>query len=346
MDHALAWTLGVGVALAVVAIVVALCCVLLRRRRPCAQWPVVPPKTSLVSSTFALKTMTTTAGEVRQYWLSMPTTCSSTGLAPVVFYFHGTTKNPPSPSTMFDSLADSHVLVAPVGLTNADGAYSWNVKDGVDCNSQADDIAFVANLLDSLASAGGADMRRVVATGFSVGSAFVARLSATPTLSAKFLGFAPLSGRVGSTASGSTALESLTSNASVFATVGALDKLIPWKGGPSSMDCYDLASHYEYLAACVENLAGPSMALSLTEAAHEACVEGIATSKTDYCETQWADGARKVRGVVFGGTAHTPVSDSVSTWLAAQPGAPANRQVAAVQYLLEWLLRRGARQLS
>ena len=116
-------------------------------------------------------------GRERTYYLHVPSLLDRTKPAPVLCVFHGAGGNGLSDLGAYRWLADRHgfLLVGPDGLNKR-----WNAgnSDEIKATNQADDVAFVRDLLRAVAAEQQVDTNRLYAAGFSNGAALCHRLAA------------------------------------------------------------------------------------------------------------------------------------------------------------------------
>ncbi len=120
-------------------------------------------------------------GVQRNYQLYIPANYSSTTPAPLVFNFHGFTSNGSAQfvSSNFKPIADTagFIVVSPTGTPLPPlGLNHWNVG-GWTNSSTADDVSFVAAMIDSVSSEYSIDHMRIYATGMSNGGFFSHKLA-------------------------------------------------------------------------------------------------------------------------------------------------------------------------
>jgi polyhydroxybutyrate depolymerase len=122
---------------------------------------------------FAQNTITGTiqsGGLVREYRLYKPAIYDGSVPVPVVLNFHGYTSNNLQQEFYgsFKDIADTanFLIVLPNGTTDNQGQRFWNTFNGP---YPVDDVAFVADLLDSLATEYNIDPNRIYSTGMSNG---------------------------------------------------------------------------------------------------------------------------------------------------------------------------------
>ena len=174
----------------------------------------------------------------RIYYLHLPSGyAGGTGLVPLVIGLHGANQEPVagplsfSRMTGFDAKADTEgfIVVYPEGTSARQGgrALTWN--GGGCCPPatilQADDISFIAALIDTLSSRYRVDTRRVYATGISNGGILSYRLGCE--LAGRITAIAPVE-----------AAYMVTGPCAPIRGVPALhihslqDSAIPYQGGP------------------------------------------------------------------------------------------------------------------
>lgn len=117
-----------------------------------------------------------TEGDEREYMLYIPK--ETTGPLPLVFNFHGSGSDPQIQEALseFINLAEQHnfIVVFPTGVfTNSVSSKSWNanVEEGVD------DVQFVRDMIEAVASVSNLDRNRIYTTGFSGGARISSRLA-------------------------------------------------------------------------------------------------------------------------------------------------------------------------
>lgn len=116
-------------------------------------------------------------GEERSYLIHVPKTYNSSKATPVVLVFHGGGGNPNQQryDSKMDKVAEKHNFIAvyPFGSGPIkDKLLTWNGKIccGYALKKNVDDVGFVRNLLDDLATFANVDKKRVYATGLSNGA--------------------------------------------------------------------------------------------------------------------------------------------------------------------------------
>jgi len=112
-------------------------------------------------------------GVTRRWLLYLPRAASAGAALPLVFNLHGSGGTPEDQLSLsgLEALAESEgfVMVAPEGVDR-----TWNVP--VDA-AKADDVRFVAELIDQVSALTSVDRLRVYATGFSGGGRMVSQLA-------------------------------------------------------------------------------------------------------------------------------------------------------------------------
>ncbi|MEO8179409.1 MAG: PHB depolymerase family esterase [Deltaproteobacteria bacterium] len=112
-------------------------------------------------------------GVARRWLLYLPRAASASAALPLVFNLHGSGGTPEDQLALsgLEALAESEgfVLVAPEGVDRM-----WNVP--VDA-AKADDVRFLAELIDQVSALTSVDQLRVYATGFSGGGRMVSQLA-------------------------------------------------------------------------------------------------------------------------------------------------------------------------
>ncbi len=166
-------------------------------------------------------------GVQRYYRLHFPQQYDKAKVWPIVLAFHGGWGTAELMEKMagFNALADKHGFIAvyPDGIRR-----HWNDgrgdKTNSPTNSQADDVGFVARLIDHLASQYRIDEKRIYATGISNGGIFSYRLAVE--LSEKIAAIGVVTGALGVAQSFQP-----KSPVAVVQINGTEDKLVPWEGG-------------------------------------------------------------------------------------------------------------------
>lgn len=116
-------------------------------------------------------------GAERSYMLYVPENASPEG-APLVFSFHGSGGVPQQQVNIsgFDQLSDQYgfISVFPAGaFTNSVTARSWNAN----IDAGVDDVQFVRDIIEDVASKVTIDRKRIYASGFSGGARMSSRLA-------------------------------------------------------------------------------------------------------------------------------------------------------------------------
>lgn len=167
-------------------------------------------------------------GQTRSYSLHVPPQYDPERPTPVVLVFHGAATNAHF-ITHFSGMnkkADEagFIAVYPNGTGLANTLLTWNsgglTQRGAD--ERPDDVRFVSQLLDDLATVVNVDPKRVYATGHSNGAMMCYRLAVE--LSSRIAAIAPVGGTIGVDLAGSQR------PMPVIHFHGTLDKLVPWNG--------------------------------------------------------------------------------------------------------------------
>jgi len=137
----------------------------------------------------------------RSYYVHVPPKYDASKPTPVVLAFHGAGTNAPimALSTGLSAKADEagFIVVYPNGTGEGGLLLVWNSGGfrGPYARNRPDDVAFVAALLDDLATIVPIDRKRVYATGISNGGMMCYRLAAE--LSDRIAAVAPVAGAMG-----------------------------------------------------------------------------------------------------------------------------------------------------
>ncbi|MHB1038148.1 MAG: CE1 family esterase [Pirellulales bacterium] len=164
----------------------------------------------------------------RSYLVHVPPKYDGKEPTPVVLVLHGAGTN--GPITVFfcgmNKKADEagFIAVYPNGTGLADLMLTWNAGGFRGKEGNADDVAFLAKMLDDLATKVNVDPKRVYATGMSNGGMMCYRLAAE--LSDRIAAVAPVAGTM--------AIDKYNPKRAVpvMHFHGAADKMVPF-GGPS-----------------------------------------------------------------------------------------------------------------
>ncbi|MCE9548731.1 MAG: dienelactone hydrolase family protein, partial [Planctomycetia bacterium] len=171
----------------------------------------------------------TVGGMERSYLVHAPPGYDGKQPTPVVLAFHGGGSNPEQ-MARFSGLSDKadtagFLAVYPAGTGRLPAALTFNGGNccGFAQRQQIDDVAFVAAVLDDLATAAKVDPKRVYATGMSNGGILCYRLASE--LAPRLAAIAPVSGTMGT--------ETCTPSqpVPVLHFHGADDELVPLAGG-------------------------------------------------------------------------------------------------------------------
>ena len=139
----------------------------------------------------------TAGGRARSYLVHVPPKYDATRPTPVVLAFHGAMMNARM-MVSFSALSDKadeagFVVVYPNGTGLGEAALFWNAGAEPKADGRPpDDVAFVAALLDDLATVVNVDAKRVYAAGMSNGGMMCHRLAAE--LSDRIAAVAPVTG--------------------------------------------------------------------------------------------------------------------------------------------------------
>ena len=118
-------------------------------------------------------------GVTREYIIYVPSTYDSNNSVPLMLIFHGWTMSATDQMKISDmrALAESEkfILVYPQG-TMFDGATHWNVGSWT-TGSTSDDLGFVDELINHIATNHNIDMKRIYAAGYSNGGFFSQELA-------------------------------------------------------------------------------------------------------------------------------------------------------------------------
>lgn len=142
--------------------------------------------------------LVTAVGQTRPYLVHLPPTYTPDKPAPVVLAFHGAGINAQVMMLLsgLNKKADEagFVVVYPNGSGLANLVLTWNAGGFPEAiaEKRPDDVAFVAALLDHLATVVNVDPKRVYATGLSNGAMMCYRLAAE--LSGRIAAIAPVGG--------------------------------------------------------------------------------------------------------------------------------------------------------
>ena len=163
--------------------------------------PAISSRTTRVSGCTAdqspgdfYQTLVTAAGDDRAYRLHVPSRYRSDRFTPLVFDFHGYGRSAAEEEaySQLVPIADreTFILVTPEGSGYPP---AWDIV-GVYAENGIDDVTFVAELLDTLATKVCVDTARVYATGLSNGAEMAAQVACT--LPSRFAAAAPVAGVV------------------------------------------------------------------------------------------------------------------------------------------------------
>ena len=188
-------------------------------------------------------------GAERTYILHLPSGYDASVAHPLVFVLHGLGDSPSNfmNGTGFNGLSDANgfIVVYPATLDMLFGATAWN--NGANPFGQADDVGFLAALIDDLSTQYNVDQDRVYSTGFSMGGIMSHRLACD------------LEDRIAAIASGSGTMANVILNdcdshrpTPVFHLHGTADETVKYDGtalfGLSSVD--ETIAHWVQAHAC------------------------------------------------------------------------------------------------
>ena len=165
----------------------------------------------------------------RTYRVHLPTTWDSGQDVPLLFAFHGAGGTGVEFVQQYGPAVEAGDVIGvyPDGINE-----SWNIERE---ESTADDVAFVASILESLGEAEGLDTDRPVAVGFSNGAALAHKIAMESRL---FAGIAPQ----GSQLLQGTSIPEQAAPVSVMQFHGTIDDVCPYDGGVGVLG-------YEFMAA-------------------------------------------------------------------------------------------------
>ena len=144
----------------------------------CGGTTATPPGHEVQSPSATQEGTLTVSGQARTYLLFRPPSLDADQPAPVVLALHGFTSNAVGMETMTlldaQAVKSGFVVVYPEGL-----ARSWNAGRccGDAQSKDIDDVAFISQLIDSLAKDARIDPKRVFVTGMSNGGMMAHRLA-------------------------------------------------------------------------------------------------------------------------------------------------------------------------
>ena len=177
----------------------------------------------------------TSGGVTREYILHVPPSYTGSETVPVVLNFHAFSRNASDQQDYSDLPAKADeagfIVVAPQGLGDPAG---WNF---LILAPEPDDVGFTADLLDALGSELCIDTARVFSTGASNGAQMSTRLACNA--SERIAAIAPVAGWYFPPAIVQLSAEppcSSTRPVPIIAFHGAADPLIPFDGGPGTLD--------------------------------------------------------------------------------------------------------------
>jgi polyhydroxybutyrate depolymerase len=169
----------------------------------------------------------------RTYNLYIPTSCTKSGLYPLVIVLHGGGGNGKGMVRLtqggFNYLADTDgfIVVYPDGIDKGwnDGRKDGEFNDGAH-RENVDDVGFISALIDKLVCDHNADPSRIYVTGISNGAMMSFRLACE--LTRKIAAVAPVAGSIPATMEPDC---SPSGHLSVLIINGTDDPLVPYGGG-------------------------------------------------------------------------------------------------------------------
>ncbi|KAI0136866.1 carbohydrate esterase family 1 protein [Xylariales sp. AK1849] len=189
----------------------------------------------------------------RTYMYFLPSTYSTSTPNPLILSFHGAGRTSDWQADL-DRLTDpffnpDHVLVYPQALQY--GATSDFIYWEGAPNATADDVGYVADILDELEQKLCLDTSRIYATGKSQGGGMAARLACNQVVSQRIAAFAPVSGAfyTDDPTCGNPSTEAIPCNPGrdkipVLDFHGGNDTTISIDGGPRNGGCLPAIQHW------------------------------------------------------------------------------------------------------
>ena len=230
------------------------------------------------------------------------------GPAPIVVVLHGGGGNAANAVRMtgFDRVAAREGLIAvyPDGTPARRGGrlLTWNAGHccAAAMDANADDVGFVAAIVDALIASGRADASRVYVTGMSNGAMLAHRLGRE--LSSRIAAIAPVVGAVFGDEPPPRA------PMPAFVVVGADDRVVPPAGGPLTVRL--LLGRKQ----AADRDVAPALAQATYWARHNGCGEPTRTRAAAYEKTEWST-CTSGAPVVF-----LSVNDNGHAWPGGEPG--------------------------
>ena len=220
------------------------------------------------------------------------------------FYFPGTGSNSRSGLQIFNDLVTegNTIGVYIQGSIGFDGVTTFNTGyDGLKTNSH--DVEFVELIYDYLKNnySDDIDFNRIVAIGFSVGSAFIAKLSITETVSDYFTGFI-FESSVNQQDELSLILKQNPKK--VIIVYGKNDNLVPYVGGESENE---LLKGYNY--ASLNDVFSNWVSVNNCKITENNNTTDYTTQEASNCLNNTF-----VYSILFNNTGHNLQSEEVSSW--------------------------------
>ena len=180
-------------------------------------------------------------GLTREYILHIPPSYTGTEAVPLVFNWHGLDSNAERQAA-FSELpakadAEGFIVVMPRGVSTTGVSLNhWNIPLASPDTGEADDVGFVADLLDALESELCVDDGRIYAAGMSNGAQMSVRAGCS--FSDRIAAIAPVAGAYYPPFTPGFPEEPgcvSTRPAALIAFHGTADTLIPFAGGPGNL---------------------------------------------------------------------------------------------------------------
>ena len=183
-------------------------------------------------------------GSARSYDIYVPTTRANKAY-PLVFLLHGHRGNAnmmmgeigrPAPYRVWLDIAERErlLLVIPDGENGADGYRGWNdCRADVTTNPHTDDVGFIDQLIEAVATAYPIDRSRLYATGTSNGGMMVYRLALERAEA--FAAVAPVVAAMPARSQCGMPVATIP----ILIMNGSTDPFVPWQGGAVGRDIKD-----------------------------------------------------------------------------------------------------------
>lgn len=167
-------------------------------------------------------------GVERSYLLAAPSTAS--GPAPLVIALHGGGGNAGTmvPRWLSTAQREGFVVAFPQGLGRAGNMGTWNAGGccGYAMTTEADDVAFIAAVIDDVSRRAAIDPRRIYVAGLSNGGMLTHRIARE--IGPRLAGVAVVAGALFDDASAAGPVPILIMH-------GVRDEIVPYSGGQSPM---------------------------------------------------------------------------------------------------------------